>query len=204
MGSTGGEDANAFGEAPVEAVDGKSVRFTLSKGETGGILWTFVGVAVFLLAVSLFFAWRDGTGVPWGEIIIFMLCLSIPVSVALWVRRRAHNDRSAHLVISTAGILAPKATDRLVPWDALEKITFHEDYYKGQRRNVFMALHLHYPDRFEAIASNWMRKINRWWYGTDIVFPLEALVGSPEDVKVAVSRFAPADLLARSDLSLDP
>lgn len=160
-------DISAEPEAPIEAPDGKSVVFTLSRSEANWGIGLIGGIGLVILAGAFWFAWRDGTGFPWGAVIGVAVGFLPVFGVVFWMFHRARTDRSAHLVISTKGVFAPKAAARLVPWEALDKVAFHEARYNGKRQNVFIALYTAESDRFGPKGNTWSRKMNRWWYGTD-------------------------------------
>lgn len=195
--------AGGDSDEPLEASDGRSVAFTLSRGEPNFITGVLAALALLFVAIAFFVAWYDGKAFPeWPIMIMIAGSISIPLAVNLWMRRRAGADRSEQLVIGVDGVHAPAAAAKFLPWAAIDWIGFREVTHKGRRYNVVMALHLVDSEAFGPRGASWSRWFNRTWYGTEVVCALEPLVGEPEDVVSTVRRFAPAEVIARSDLTI--
>ncbi|MGD9866674.1 MAG: hypothetical protein AB7U38_01605 [Hyphomicrobiales bacterium] len=178
----------------------QQVSFSRSVKEPLLILAIFVGLLSTTILAAAGFALYEGVEIEWWLAAVFILAFLPALSIGGYMAWKARTDRRAQVTVSASGLEIPSLTARSMLWDDISRLSAVEQYYRGSRQGVTLAVFANDPASLGPRSSGIMRAFNRWYYGTPLAYNLEPLEGEPEDVIEAIRRLAPARLLAASAL----
>lgn len=194
------ETGESESAVPLPAGDG--VSFALSRKEPLFHVWIVLGIGgVMLSALAGNDLWQGRT-LNWTALGVTAAAFGLVGGYMAIAYFRALRDRGEQLVVAKEHLVIPAIARRPIPWSAIKALSVRENRQRGSRQAVSLVVHTETPESFGPRATSLARRLNAWWFGAPLVFNLEPLAGEPEDVIEAIVRFAPPEILARSDLRL--
>lgn len=187
--------------APSAASD-DAARFRRSRGEPLTYLLLTLGLGLCIALGLIGMQVYSGVSIDWTAIVVVGATTALLSLVFAGAWLYARSNRDARIVVDHAGILIPSLVADPIPWEDIAALrTSVMRGRHGRREQVYLVVHLKDPDAHVPVMNGLIRKLSQWWFGTPLVYGLEALEGDPEDVLDAIKERAPAELLESSALS---
>lgn len=153
--------------------------FRLSVAKVNTNIYTLLG------AGAIAFAFCAYLGNVWVGVVVAGVC----AAVAWWWRRQTVRDRAVKLALNQNGIHAPDATEKPVPWNALQKIILSSTPEANRRSGGGMSGMIVMdikgdPKRFGP-------KDGKYFGGSSIAVNVDDLDGMPQDIFRLIATYAP-------------